>query len=61
MGIIQNYNNGLMDGLRSITYPERGTVSPYVVKDVKNPNPNPLGLELNKRIDDTSRIAPNAY
>ena len=46
-----------MDALRSITYPERGTVSPYVVKDIKNPNPNPLGLELNKRIDDTSRIA----
>ena len=57
MGIIQNFNNGLMDDLRSITYPERGTVSPYVVKDIKNPNPNPLGLELNKRIDDTSRIA----
>ena len=46
-----------MDGLRSVTYSETGTVSPYVVKDVKNPNPNPLGLELNKRIDDTSRIA----
>jgi hypothetical protein len=57
MGIIQNYNNGLMDDLRSVTYSETGTVSPYVVKDVKNPNPNPLGLELNKRIDDTSRIA----
>ena len=57
MGIIQNFNNGLMDGLRSVTYSETGTVSPYVVKDVKNPNPNPLGLELNKRIDDTSRIA----
>ena len=46
-----------MDALRSVTYSETGTVSPYVVKDVKNPNPNPLGLELNKRIDDTSRIA----
>jgi hypothetical protein len=57
MGIIQNYNNGSMDALRSVTYSETGTVSPYVVKDIKNPNPNPLGLELNKRIDDTSRIA----
>ena len=60
MGILQNYNEGNMDALRSVKYSETGTQAPYVVKDVKNPpsnNDKTLGLQLNTRIDDTSRIA----
>tara|TARA_R110000782_G_scaffold22480_3_gene59562 strand:+ start:4024 stop:7119 length:3096 start_codon:yes stop_codon:yes gene_type:complete len=60
MGILQNYNEGNMDALRSVKYSETGTQAPYVVKDIKNPpqnNDNTIGLQLNKRIDDTSRIA----
>jgi hypothetical protein len=60
MGILQNYNEGNMDALRSVKYSETGTQAPYVVKDIKNPpqnNDNTIGLQLNTRIDDTSRIA----
>ena len=60
MGILQNYNEGNMDALRSVKYSETGTQVPYVVKDIKNPpqnNDNTIGLQLNTRIDDTSRIA----
>lgn len=60
MGILQNYNEGNMDALRSVKYSETGTQAPYVVKDIKDPpqnNDKTIGLEFNKRIDDTSRIA----
>ena len=60
MGILQNYNEGNMDALRSVKYSETGTQTPYVVKDIKNPpqnNDSTIGLQLNTRIDDTSRIA----
>ena len=60
MGILQNYNEGNMDALRSVKYSETGTQAPYVVKDIKNPpqnNDSTIGLQLNTRIDDTSRIA----
>jgi len=60
MGILQNYKEGNMDTLRSINYAETGTVAPYVIKDIDNPprnNDKSLGLQFNKRIDDTSRIA----
>ena len=54
------HDEGNMDALRSVKYSETGTQAPYVVKDIKNPpqnNDNTIGLQLNKRIDDTSRIA----
>lgn len=60
MGILQNYNEGNMDALRSVKYSETGTQAPYVVKDIKDPpanNDKTIGLQLNTRIDDTSRIA----
>ena len=60
MGILQNYNEGNMDGLRSINYSETGTQPPYVIKDIKDPpnnNDKTIGLQFNKRIDDTARIA----
>ena len=60
MGILQNYNEGNMNALRSVKYSETGTQAPYVVKDIKNPpqnNDSTIGLQLNTRIDDTSRIA----
>jgi hypothetical protein len=58
MGILQNYKEGNMDTLRTISYAETGVQSPYVTKDVNNP-PSSQGipLQINKRIDDTSRIA----
>ena len=59
MGILQNYTEGNMDSLRSINYSETGTQPPYVIKDVKDPpnnNDKTIGLEFNKRIDDTTRI-----
>lgn len=58
MGILQNYNEGNMNTLRSVSYSETGTQSPYVVEDINNP-PNSRGLELqvNKRVDDLSRIS----
>lgn len=49
-----------MDGLRSINYSETGTQPPYVIKDIKDPpnnNDKTIGLQFNKRIDDTARIA----
>ena len=60
MGILQNYNEGNMDALRSINYSETGTQPPYVIKDIKDPpnnNDKTIGLQFNKRIDDTARIA----
>ena len=60
MGILQNYNEGNMDALRSVKYSETGTQAPYVIKDIKDPpnnNDKTIGLQFNKRIDDTSRIA----
>jgi len=52
MGILKDYDEGKMNALRSITYAETGTETPYVVK--------PFGAtsnEITHRIDDTSRIA----
>tara|TARA_R110000796_G_scaffold66936_1_gene153801 strand:+ start:3346 stop:5181 length:1836 start_codon:yes stop_codon:yes gene_type:complete len=59
MGILQNYDEGNMDALRSIKYSETGTQTPYVVKDIKNPpsTGNAVELQINSRIDDTTRIA----
>ena len=60
MGILQNYNEGNMDRLRTVKHSDTGTDKPYVVKDINNPpsnNSNTLGLQVNKRVDDTSRIA----
>ena len=60
MGILQNYKEGNMYGLRSINYSETGTQPPYVIKDIKDPpnnNDKTIGLQFNKRIDDTARIA----
>jgi hypothetical protein len=60
MGILQNYNEGNMDSLRTVKHSDTGTDTPYVVKDINNPptnNSNTLGLQANKRVDDTSRIA----
>jgi len=58
MGILQNYKEGNMDTLHTISYAETGVQSPYVTKDINNP-PSSQGipLQVNKRIDDTSRIA----
>jgi len=54
MGIIrdlrEDFNTGLMDNLRSITYDETGTKSPFVTKDLNNPPENKgLLLQVNKR------------
>lgn len=59
MGILVDFNDGLMDRLRSVSYSETRTQSPYVTKDIDNPpnNNNTIGLQVNKRLDDTSRIA----
>ena len=58
MGILRDYNEGRMDNLRSISYAESRTQSPYVTKDINNPpNADGLSLPINKRLDDTSRIA----
>jgi len=62
MGIIrdlrEDFNAGLMDNLRSITYDETGTKSPFVTKDLDNPPENKgLLLQVNKRVDDLTRIS----
>jgi hypothetical protein len=62
MGIIrdlrEDFNTGLMDNLRSITYDETGTKSPFVTKDLNNPPENKgLLLQVNKRVDDLTRIS----
>lgn len=58
MGILRNYEDGNMQGLRTISYQEVGAQTPYVTKDVNNPpNNKGLGLQVNKRVDDVSRIA----
>ena len=57
MPIIRNlgkdFNEGLMDNLRTISYEETGTQSPFVTKDITNP-PQERGVLLQgeKRIDD---------
>ncbi len=62
MPIIRNLsrdlNEGRMDNLRTLTYEETGTQSPFVTKDILNP-PNERGvlLEGTKRIDDLTRIS----
>ena len=62
MGIIRNlrkdFEEGLMDNLRSVTYEETGTNSPFVTEDLNNPPENRgLKLQVNKRIDDLTRIS----
>lgn len=58
MGILQNFQAGNMDRLRSVSYQETGTKDPYVTKDVKNPpQHNEISLQIGKRVDDVSRIA----
>ena len=66
MPIIRNlrkdFDEGRMDKLRSLTYEERGTKAPYVVKSEeitssKSSIVQQAGLQLSKRLDDTSRIA----
>ena len=52
MGILQNYEAGAMDRLRSISYEERGTEAPYVEKSEGS-----TSNQITRRIDDTSRIA----
>ena len=52
MGILQNYEAGAMDRLRSISYEETGTEAPYVEKSEGS-----TSNQITKRIDDTSRIA----
>ena len=62
MPIIRNLsrdlNEGRMDNLRTLTYEETGTQSPFVTKNILNP-PNERGvlLEGTKRIDDLTRIS----
>lgn len=53
MGIIQNYNEGTLTSLDSLTYKEYGTHSPYVTKKLKDPT---LPLFIRKRADDLLRI-----
>ena len=59
MGIIRNlrkdFEEGLMDNLRSITYEETGTNSPFVTEDLNNPPENRgLKLEVDKRLEKSS-------
>ena len=61
MPIIRNlgkdFNEGLMDNLRTISYEETGVQSPFVTKDITDP-PQERGVLLQgeKRIDDLVRI-----
>ena len=59
MGIIRDFNDGRMEELRSITYSETGTKSPYVTNEpsVLNSLTSFFPDEISRRIDDTSRIA----
>ena len=59
MGIIRDFNNGRMEALRSISYSETGTQSPYVTNEpsVLNSLTSFFPDEISRRIDDTSRIA----
>jgi len=62
MPIIRNlrkdFEEGRMDSLRSITYEESGTQTPFVSKDIIDP-PQERGvvLQANKRIDDLTRVS----
>ena len=59
MGIIRDFNDGRMEGLRSIKYSETGTKSPYVTTEPSalNSLTSFFPDEISRRIDDTSRIA----
>lgn len=59
MGIIRDFNNGRMEALRSISYSETGTQSPYVTNEPSalNSLTSFFPDEISRRIDDTSRIA----
>jgi hypothetical protein len=62
MPIIRNLrkdlNEGRMDNLRSISYEETGTKSPFVTKDILSPPEDRKGLflEASARLDDLTRI-----
>ena len=59
MGIIRDFNDGRMERLRSITYSETGTQSPYVTNEpsVLNSITTFFPDEASRRINDTARIA----
>ena len=59
MGIIRDFNDGRMEALRSITYSETGTESPYVTTEpsVLNSITQFFPDEASRRISDTARIA----
>jgi len=62
MGIIRNlrkdFDEGRMDDLRTVTYAESGTQDPFVTKDLNDPPENRgLLLQVNKRVDDLTRIS----
>jgi len=62
MPIIRNlkedFLEGRMDNLRTVTYAESGTQDPFVTKDLENPPENRgLLLQVNKRVDDLTRIS----
>lgn len=57
MGILQNFQEGNMDALRSIKYAQTGVETPYVVKDIKNPRTTTGTVsEITRRADDLTRI-----
>ena len=59
MGIIRDFEDGRMEALRSITYSETGTQSPYVTTEpsVLNSLTQFFPDEASRRINDTVRIA----
>ena len=59
MGIIRDFNDGRMEALRSISYSETGTETPYVTNEpsVLNSLTQFFPDEASRRINDTARIA----
>ena len=59
MGIIRDFNDGRMEALRSISYSETGTETPYVTTEpsVLNSITQFFPDEASRRINDTARIA----
>jgi len=59
MGIIRDFNDGRMEALRSISYSETGTETPYVTNEpsVLNSITQFFPDEASRRINDTARIA----
>ena len=59
MGIIRDFNDGRMEALRSISYSETGTETPYVTTEpsLLNSLTQALPDAASRRINDTARIA----